>query len=826
MNVYHSVQPVASILVVDDEPSNIQILREAVRDMGEVYFATNGESALELIHARRPDVVLLDIEMPGMDGYAVCKAIKADPLVSDTAIIFVTSHESHLHELQALSYGGVDFVQKPFNVPIARARIQTHLSLQLKTRQLVQARRDLADVVTNIPAFVAHWNNHLVNCFCNDNAGHWFGVTAQAMNNKPLREILGENNFQAIQPHIDSALHGENPSFDMTFERNSNAPVYGQVSLIHRRGDNAEEGFLMLITDVTERKLAEIALFIEKERLHITLNSIGDAVIATDQNGIVSFVNPIAESLTGWLGSEALGKPIEQIMPLREGTIGYTLQNPIRLALKERRVVGMAMNCMLQSRAGDEFEVEDSAAPIYDHAGELTGAIIVFHDVSEARAMAIKMTHLANHDALTNLPNRMLLHDRTEQALHNAQRSGERVAMILLDIDHFKTINDSLGHSAGDEFLQKITQRLKHMLRAGDTISRQGGDEFIILLTEVNNIEQIGLFANRVLKTIAEPYWIGANRFDLSASLGISLYPDDSEDREALYRHADAAMYLAKREGRNRYHFFSAKIEDNIRARLLLEHHLRDALERGVFEVFYQPKIDSLTQAIVGAEALVRWRDPNGNLISPMDFIPLAEETGIIIPLGLMVLRRACMDAKTWHHAGFPIPVAINISAVQFSEDNFVDEVAKVLNESGIDFHQVEFEITEGILAKNIAKSSKTIAHLKELGLKIAIDDFGTGYSSLSYLKGFPLDVLKIDQSFIRDMIADPRDAAIVTAIIHMAKGLNLKLVAEGVETQQQADILLAQGCNVMQGFLYSRPVPYPVMTELLRNGISHSYNE
>lgn len=811
----------ASIMIVDDTPSNIQLLREAVRDMGDVYFATNGPAALALARLRNPDVILLDIEMPGMNGYAVCEAIKADPLICNAAIIFVTSHDKNLHELQALDLGGVDFIQKPLNIPVARARVKTHLALQIRTRELIQARRDLTDVMENLPAFIAHWDAELANCFCNDIEGQWFGLTAEAMREQQLATVLGAANFALMQSHINIVLGRQNSSFDMTFVRPGLPPIYGQVSLVYRHSEDAGDGFLMLITDITARKLAEMALFNEMERLRVTLNSIGDAVISTDENGIVDFVNPIAETLTGWYSSEAIGQPIENIMPLREGTLDYVLQNPIRLALKEQRTVGMAMNCVLRRRDGRDFEVEDSAAPIRDQNGKITGAIIVFHDVSEARAMAVKMTHLANHDALTNLPNRMLLQDRTEQALQKAQRSGERVAMLLLDIDHFKLINDSLGHSVGDDFLQQIAQRLKLVLRAGDTVSRQGGDEFIILLSDVENIEHVSLFASRLLKIISAPYENNGNRFDLSASIGISLYPDDSNDMESLYRHADAAMYAAKQEGRNRYHFFAKAIEENIRARHLLERHLRGAVEEGVFEVFYQPKIDARALSITGAEALVRWRHPDGHLIPPMDFIPLAEETGLIIPLGLLVLRKACMDAKIWHDAGFPIRIAINISPIQFNEATFVEAVQQVLEESNIDCSQVVLEITEGMLAKDSEKSRETMRQLKNLGLSIAIDDFGTGYSSLSYLKRFPIDVLKIDQSFVRDMLTDASDAAIVTAIIHMAKGLNLRLVAEGVETQPQAEALLAQGCHVMQGYLYSKPVPYEQMSEMLYKGIT-----
>lgn len=813
--------PITPILIVDDMPSNIRVLREAVKDLGEIYFATSGESALEMARTCRPAVILLDIEMPGMDGYAVCTALKSDPSTSDSSIIFVTSHDSDPHELHALELGGVDFIQKPLNVPITRARVQTQLLLQRKTRLLAQARRDLADLVETLPAFIAYWDANLLNVFCNDVDGIWFGVNADKMHQQHLEEAVGSANFHLVQPFIERVISGQNPSFEMMFTNVGRAAIYGQVSLVYRRDEEEKtDGFLMLVTDTTERKLAEMALYDEKERMRVTLNSIGDAVIATDPEGLVTFVNPIAEDLTGWMMSEAVGKPIETIMPLSDGGTGHKLFNPIRLAITERRIVGMALDCVLHRRDGKEFAVEDSAAPIRNHNGEITGAIIVFHDVSEARAMATKMTHLAQHDALTNLPNKILLRDRTDQALKKAQRNESKVAMILLDIDHFKTINDHYGHSVGDQLLQQIAQSLSKISRNGDTVCRQGGDEFIILLTDIASTESLADFASRVLKVFSQTWYVGQQPFNLSISLGISLFPDDSVDMDSLYRHADVAMYAAKQQGRNRYQFFSEDIENQLRTRHALEEHLREALKNNVFEVFYQPKVDALNQSIVGAEALVRWRKSDGQIVLPGTFIPLAEETGLIIPLGKLILHQACTQAKKWSDEGLAIKVAVNISVVQFEDVGFIESVAGMLAQTGVDPTQIELEITESLLAQNTDKTSQSILRLKALGLAIALDDFGTGYSSLSYLKLFSLDVLKIDQSFVRDMLDDEIDLAIVKAVIAMAIGLRLDLVAEGVETKAHVNMLRSLGCHILQGYYFSRPLPLVDMEKVLRNGL------
>jgi diguanylate cyclase (GGDEF)-like protein/PAS domain S-box-containing protein len=820
MFIYSELPP-AVILIVDDTPSNIRVLREAVKDLGEVFYATNGETALDMARTQRPDVMLLDIEMPGMNGYEVCQAIKADPQLCDIAIIFVTSHDQEIHELQALQYGGVDFIHKPLNIPVARARVQVQLALQRKTRLLTLARRDLADLVHTLPAFIAFWSDELTNIFCNDIDGDWFHTPAAQMNGKSLKEVISDNSATLLAPYIEQVLSDTNPSFEMTFDTVQKT-IFGQVSLVRRKGGEGSEeqdGFLMLITDISDRKRAELELLDEKERMRVALNSIGDAVIATDPDGNVTFVNPIAEDMTGYQAHEAIGKPIETVMPLRDGSTGYELQNPIRLALREQRIVGMAFDCMLLNRSNQSLAVEDSAAPIRNHKGEITGAIIVFHDVSEARAMAVKMTHLAQHDPLTNLPNRILLRDRTEQALKKAQRYNTQVAMLLLDIDHFKIVNDSHGHLTGDHLLQQIAKRLAEVLRSGDTLCRQGGDEFILLLTDFDGSAHIADFASRLQSIFTQPWQVEDQSFELSMSMGISIYPDDSQDMDSLHRHADAAMYAAKQQGRNRYQFFSNEIEERLRTHMALEAHLRSALEKNVFEVFYQPKVDALTNQIVGAEALVRWRN-NNELIFPDAFIPLAEETGLIIPLGKLVLQKACMQAKEWADQGLRLQVAINVSAVQFNAD-FVRTVAETLELTGANAPQIELEITESVLV-NDENASTIINGLKALGVRIALDDFGTGYSSLSYLKRFPLDVLKIDQSFVRNMLDDEVDISIVKAIVQMATGLRLRLVAEGVETKEHVQTLLNLGCHIMQGYYYSRPVPLKDINELLQAGLNN----
>ena len=806
------------ILIVDDVPANITLLGKAVAGLAQVVFATDGINALELAFNRAPDVILLDIEMPGMDGYAVCKALKASPRTAGCAVIFVTGHDSAVHELASLNEGAVDFVQKPFNLAVVRARVRTHLKLRERTRQLRLARHDLMDLVHSLPAFVAFWDAAFVNRFSNDRDGRWFSMPASEMRLRPLAEVVGPDNAALIVAHATPLEDGGEAQFEIVVVQHGQQR-FCHAALVCRMREGGRCGYLLLLTDVSARKLAELALREEKDKFRVTLNSIGDAVIATDGDAKVTFINPVAELMTGFDAGEALGLAIETVMPLCDGASGEPSVNPIRIALRENRIVGMAFDSQLIGRAGRRYAVEDSAAPILDTGGTRSGAIIVFHDVSEARAMAFKMTHLAQHDALTDLPNRVLLRDRTSQALEQASRSGQRVALLLLDLDNFKAINSAIGHTIGDALLKQLADRLRTFLRVSDTISRQGGDEFVILIPGLDEVGYADHVARTLLALVATPLYHDGVRYDLTASIGLSLYPDDCSEQEAMYRHADAAMYKAKQDGKNRYHFFASEIEEILLARNALDRDLRIALEEAEFSIAYQPKVNARNGRIVGLEALLRWRRADGVHVSPAEFIPLAEETGMIVQIGSFVLDQVCRDLAALTAAGFAMRISINISGKEFQEEGFAARIAAALELGGIAPAQLELEITEGTLMSDIERSRANLLQLKRTGVSISIDDFGTGYSSLSYLKNFPIDVIKIDQSFVRDMLNNTQDASIISAIIHLANSLQIALVAEGVEQEGQADALAALGCSTMQGYLFARPIPLASLWPLLEAG-------
>ena len=571
---------------------------------------------------------------------------------------------------------------------------------------------------------------------------------------------------------------------------------------------------------VIGRKAAEEALFVEKERAQVTLDSIGDAVLSSDLGGRITYLNPVAEQLTGWSRDDAIGRPLAEVFHTIDGDTGNPIRDPSAMALQQNRAVGLMANSVLVRRDGSELVIEDSAAPIHDRRGRMVGAVVVFHDVTATRAMTLRMSHLAQHDYLTDLPNRLLLNDRVTQAISLARRRGNQAAVLFLDLDRFKHINDSLGHAIGDELLKSVAQRLLSCVRSSDTVSRQGGDEFVILLPEVERVDDAGTRARKMRSAMLAPHHISDHRLHVTASIGISLYPDDGEDAETLIKNADAAMYHVKDSGRNNYQFF--KLDMNARAveRQSLEDSLRDALERREFVLHYQPKIDLETGAITSAEALIRWQHPQRGLILPAHFIPIAEDSGLIVQMGRWTLREACRQARTWFDGGRPTPVAVNISAVEIRDKHFLKNVRTILRETGLDPRLLEIELTESVLIQNSTSTAAVLRSLKTLGVQLAIDDFGTGYSSLSYLRQFPIDVLKIDQSFVHYITADSDDATLVSAMIAMCQGLKRRVIAEGVETRAQLAFLQAQRCDEAQGFYFSHPVAAEQFTKLLRTGI------
>lgn len=518
------------------------------------------------------------------------------------------------------------------------------------------------------------------------------------------------------------------------------------------------------------------------------------------------------------IGREGLVTLREDSVELRENA-AVVRENAVHLregaATSRERVI----------RASDTGQAasDDHLLMVQQANAQLVISAIEAHKLAEqVETTKAQLHHLAHHDVLTGLPNRVLLHDRLSQAIELARRQGTQLAVLFLDLDRFKHINDSLGHAVGDQLLQSISQRLVGCVRHSDTISRQGGDEFVVLLSNIKQPENAALSAQKILTALTVPYLIDQLELHVSVSIGISIYPDDGQNAETLIESADTAMYHVKENGRNNYTFFEQEM--NVRAvqRHLIEASLRRALERQEFVLYYQPKIDLHSNMIVGVEALIRWQHPERGLVSPSEFVPIAEDCGLILPIGRWVLREACLQAQAWRQAGLqPVTIAVNVSALEFSAADFLKNIRTTLKDTCLEPHYLELELTESVLMADAEFTDSLLHALADLGVKLAIDDFGTGYSSLSYLRQFPINTLKIDQSFVKRMTSSPDDATIVSAVISMGKSLKLRVIAEGVETPEQYAFLLAQHCDEGQGYYFGHPVAAKVFAALLRTGIS-----
>jgi len=586
--------------------------------------------------------------------------------------------------------------------------------------------------------------------------------------------------------------------------RRKNGELYWDAVIINPvlGADGAIGHFVAVQEDITERKRVEQTLLLNA---HI-LNNVSEGIAVTDAEQRFCFVNPAFTAITGYAAEQVIGKSPKL---LSSGLMEKTFYGKMWGGIVETgRWQGEIID---RRKSGESYPEWLSISVLKDEHGKITHYISVFADISERKAVEQRMTHMAQHDFLTGLPNRMLLLDRMAQALTHARRIGRKVAVMFLDLDRFKNINDMLGHVVGDKLLQEVAGRISRTSRSGDTVCRLGGDEFVVMLTDIERSDDVSGIADKLLESVAGTCLIDGHEVEITTSIGISIFPDDGDEGSVLLQHADAAMYHAKQNGRNHYHFFTSEMNRRALERMTIEKKMRHALERGEFALHYQPQIDLRTQRMVGAEALVRWRDPEtGEMIAPARFVPIAEENGMIAQIGEWVLGEACRQMAAWRRMALPeISIAVNLSAVQFRQKNLGEQVQKILREHDIAPSRIELEITETAVMHDAEGAIGLLNELKEMGVKLAMDDFGTGYSSLSYLKRLPIDKLKIDQSFVRDIAQDPDDAAIVSTIISMARNLKLQVVAEGVETGAQLAFLNQHGCDQAQGFYFARPVPH-----------------
>jgi len=574
----------------------------------------------------------------------------------------------------------------------------------------------------------------------------------------------------------------------------------------------------MLDTRAAEKKLSE------NEVANMTLDSIGEAVLRSNLAGNVTYLNRIAEKMTGWSREEAQGRPVADVLRIVDGSSRRpvpTVFGPAKADDKAASSMASCTNCILVRRDGFEVGIESSTTLIHELDERVAGAIVVFRDVSAAQAKTLEMSHLAQHDSLTDLPNRVLFNDRLSQAISLAERQGKQLAVMFVDLDDFKKINDSLGHDVGDKLLLSVAGRLKACVRRSDTIGRLGGDEFVVLLSQVEHAEDAAISARKTLRALTAAHIIDGKSLEISVSIGGSTYPDDGQDAESLVNRADNAMYEVKQAGGNSFQFFRREMHARLAERQSLEADLRCALGRKEFVLHYQPKLNLQTGQITGVEALIRWVHPRRGLVYPGQFVPVAEECGLILSIGQWVLLEACKQSRAWRDAGLGIvPVSVNVSATEFVAKDFLSGVRAVLIATEVEPQNLELELTESVLMHDAETAVATLAKLKVMGVKVAIDDFGTGYSSFTYLRRFRTDALKLHQSFVQEIAEDSRDASIVSAMINIGRSLGQRIIAEGVETSTQLEFLRHHGCGEGQGFYFSRPVVAERIANLFKVGI------
>ena len=709
----------ANILVVDDNAGKRLALVSVLESLNQnVITADSGRDALRALLEQEFAVILLDVQMPIMNGFETARLIRSRPQSESTPIIFVTAFSrGETDMVEGYSIGAVDFIFTPIIPEVLRAKVSVFVDLYHK--------------------------------------------------------------IQAIKRHEEHL----------------------EILVAQRTA--------ALTLEIAERKQAEVAI----RKLSSAMEKVADSIFITDCNGVIEYMNPAFEMITGYCREEALGQTPRII---KSGKHDEQFYQQIWETLLQGEVY---RNVFINRRKdGQLYHEAVTITPLTDEHGKITHYISSGKDITESIQTQERLHHLAHHDALTGLPNRVLFVERLKHALQRAERRKRAVAVLFLDMDRFKIVNDTLGHEAGDRLLQAMAARLHACIREGDTVARFGGDEFAGFLSDVASPEDVAVVVSKFLDALAPPFLIDGHELFISGSIGISLYPEDGTDTQTLMKNADSAMYRAKQKGGNTSEFYHSEMTEHALTRLSRETGLRRGLEREEFVLHYQPQFDLKSGEVVGFEALIRWENSEAGAMQPNEFIPLLEETGLIVQVGEWILRTACMQHAAWLAAGLPpLRIAVNISSRQFDGDELIVTLRKVLDAHCMEPQYLELEITETILMKNAEPDIEALQALSSMGMRFAIDDFGTGYSSLTYLKRFPINILKIDKAFVHDITSNADDAAIVRAIITMAHSLNMKTVAEGVETREQLDFLRTQGCDYAQGYYFSPPLSGPEIEHLMK---------
>lgn len=813
------------ILVVDDLRDNLDLMEALLVSEGfeVVHLIPSGQEALEFLEAHRDiGVILMDMMMPGIDGHEMCRRITTHESTRHIPVIIVTGGALRHNEAVQKSFaaGAVDFVTKPINEVELFMRIHSALALYRervirhhKTRELRESEEKFRVTFDQAPVGIAHVNADGRLLLINRRLCEMLGFQERELIESSFPDLCVPENRDVHDRELKKSVEQglEYHGFEIPLVHKDGRIIWTKLTLSPMKdAAGVPKYFIHIVEDITERKNFEDNL-----RLSATVfEGSTEAIIITDARANILRVNSAFTAMTGYADHEVVGKNPrllksgnhhEEFYRAMWATLGSTGQWQ-----------GEIWN---RRKNGDIFPAWLTLCAVRNSEDKITNYVGISRDITLRKEAEERLSYQASHDALTGLPNRARFHDRLTHALARAGRDRHEFAILFLDLDRFKVINDTLGHTVGDFLLQGVTKRLLGGTRESDTLARWGGDEFIILLESIRGAEDAAVAARRILDVLAEPFSVQGHEVFVSGSIGISVYPRDGEDVQALLRCADIAMYRAKDSGKNDYQFYESTMSTGGLERLKLEGDLRYALKRNEFVLHYQPRVNINTGLIVGAEALIRWDLPDRGLLWPLDFIPLAEESGFIIPIGEWVLKTACLQCRKWQDAGVPNPrVSVNLSTHQFKKDNLTSTVDRILKETGLPPGLLELEITESAMMENLEKAVATLQGLAALGVNVAIDDFGTGYSSLGYLKRFPIGALKIDQSFVRHIPSNIDDTAIAMSIISLGKTLSLKVVAEGVETQEQLTVLRNYQCDEAQGYLFSQPVDAERMTEFLVN--------
>jgi len=935
-----SALPKADLLLVDDTPANLHLLSSLLRQRGYNIRATlSGKLALDAVKIQVPDLILLDIKMPEMDGFEVCAELKRHPESREIPVIFISALDEPMDKVRAFELGGVDFIGKPFEPTEVFARVQTHLAVArtaLQLEQLVQDRTaELASsearfrtlfessrdaVMTLAPPSWSYTsaNPSTLEAFKVDDEAHLNKLTMGDLS--PESQPSGANSQQKAMEMIELAMHEGSCYFDWTFRRTDDKTFPATV-LLTRMTIDGETLLQANVRDITAQRQAELQFS------HIVQTSI-DGFWITNQDGRLLDVNDaccqmLAYSRRALLGSEITISDIEVVAPhqkpgdniktiveqgsgrfetqyrrkdgiiidvqisaryindnqhifafiqditdrkkaerrLRETAVVFeNTSEGVLISDAEGKVTDINTACLqiigyteeevigssaalwksdhhdklfyrsletiltetdqwrgeiwFRRKNGEVFPALQNINTVRDEKGKVTHYISLISDMSKIKGFEQRLQFLSQHDPLTSLPNRQLFETRLEHAIQSA---GNPFSILSIDLDDFKSVNDVYGHPTGDDILLEIAKRLQSFVPEEDTVARIGGDEFVILIETPMDANEIAKFADKLRHVVAEPVNVRDRHLHIPSSIGISIHPEDGTDVTTLLQHADTALHQAKSQGKNRYAFYAEELTSAAAVNLQLENDLRDAVLRQEFFLVYQPQYILKTRRSIGVEALIRWNHPLHGVVPPDKFIPLAERTGLINSIGEWILTTACQDMKEWLEKGLDIGrISVNLSGKQIQGSDIVKTVRNLISETGLKPEALELEITESSILEQSSQSIEILDQLRSLGISLAMDDFGTGYSSLSYLKRLPVDRLKIDKSFIRDITSDSEALSIARSVIALGKSLNLATLAEGVETAEQENLLVEEGCDEAQGFLFAKPLSADELVDYL----------